>query len=305
MSTILVVDDSAIDRKLVGGMLSKEPGLKIAYAEHGVAALAHMALTLPDLVLTDLIMPEMDGLELVATVRSKYPQVPTVLMTSKGSEEIAVQALKRGAASYVPKRVLARELVETIAGVLALSRQALSYTRLMSCMARSECEFILDNDRALLSSLVGYFQEEVTQIGLCDEVDRMHVGVALEEALVNALFHGNLEVSSELREEDYEAYQTLAEARRQQLPYQSRQIHVAAKLSPQQATFVIRDEGPGFDPSALPDPTDAANLEKVSGRGVLLMRTFMDAVVYNARGNEVALTKYGNPALRGGGSKGR
>jgi len=53
----------------------------------------------------------------------------------------------------------------------------------------------------------------------------------------------------------------------------------------------VRDEGPGFDPASLPDPTDPANLDRPCGRGMLLMRTFMDNVIYNDRGNEVTLFK--------------
>ena len=55
--------------------------------------------------------------------------------------------------------------------------------------------------------------------------------------------------------------------------------------------FVISDDGSGFDPAALPDPADPPSLEKVSGRGVLLMRTFVDEVVYNETGSAVTLTK--------------
>ncbi len=54
---------------------------------------------------------------------------------------------------------------------------------------------------------------------------------------------------------------------------------------------MIRDQGRGFDPNSLPDPTDPANLEKAAGRGVLLMRSFMDEVSYNDRGNSVTLVK--------------
>jgi anti-sigma regulatory factor (Ser/Thr protein kinase) len=83
--------------------------------------------------------------------------------------------------------------------------------------------------------------------------------------------------------------------RRQSSPYLDRRIHVQAKLSRESILFVIRDEGPGFDPRRLPDPTDPANLETVSGRGVFLMRTFMDEVIYNATGNEVTLIKRRHP----------
>lgn len=54
---------------------------------------------------------------------------------------------------------------------------------------------------------------------------------------------------------------------------------------------MIRDEGPGFDSTSLPDPTDPVNLEKVSGRGLLLIRTFMDEVRHNPKGNEIVLVK--------------
>ena len=66
---------------------------------------------------------------------------------------------------------------------------------------------------------------------------------------------------------------------------------VRAELSRTEAAYVVRDEGPGFNPHGLPDPRDAANLEKASGRGLFLIRTFMDEVRYNASGNEITLIK--------------
>ena len=124
--------------------------------------------------------------------------------------------------------------------------------------------------------------------------------VALEEALNNALYHGNLELGSELRETDRSAYRTLVEERRRTQPYRARKIHVAMTVEYDHGKFVIRDEGPGFDPQQLPDPTDPTNLEKPSGRGLLLMRTFMDDVIYNDLGNQVTLIK--NKSHAGNGS---
>ncbi len=295
MATILVVDDSAVDRQVVGGLLQQVDDMRIQYAEHGVEAMACIEKQTPDLVVTDLTMPEMDGLELVATIRKTSPLIPVILMTSRGSEEIAVAALQAGAASYVPKHVLARKLVATVRNVLAVSGQQRYHSRLMGCMARSEYTFDLDNDSTLFATLVAYLLEELSRMDLCDETGRTRVGVALEEALANALYHGNLEVGSELRGEDDQAYFELIERRRRESPYQQRRIHVEVALARDMASFTIRDEGAGFDPSALPDPTDPDNLEKASGRGVLLMRTFMDEVTYNDIGNSVALIKHREP----------
>jgi len=291
MHRILVVDDSSVDRKLAGGLLEKEDELTLEYATNGIEALEVIERERPEVVVTDLRMPDMDGLELVAKVSSNYPGLPVILMTSQGSEEIAVQALKRGASSYVPKRRLANELVPTVRQLLQMVQQERRHERMLSCMTRSDCSFVLENDRQIIPPLVNHLQDTVVRLGLCDEVQRMRIGVALEEAMVNALHHGNLDLSSDLREEDYDAYYALVEERRHEAPYRDRRIYVEAKMTSDEASFVIRDEGKGFDPTSLPDPTDPANLEKVSGRGILLMRTFADEVSFNETGNAVTLIK--------------
>ncbi len=291
MTSILVVDDSAVDRRLAGGLLEKDSAIQIRYAVHGAEGLEKMKQNAPDLVITDLVMPEMDGLELVSCVRSTYPAIPVILMTSAGNEEICVQALQRGAASYVPKRVLSQRLLDTVHQVLELAVQQKTVTRLMNCMTRNHSTFELENDNGLIPPLVAHLLDATTRMGLCDEADRMRIGIALEESLVNALCHGNLEVGSDLRGDDDQAYYALLDERRNHPPYCDRRIHVDACISRVEAQFVIRDDGPGFDPNALPDPTDPANLEKAAGRGVLLMRSFMDDVSYNDRGNAVTLIK--------------
>ncbi len=161
--------------------------------------------------------------------------------------------------------------------------------RLIKCMLRTESIFHLENDPALFEPLVRYLQAETIRLGVCVEADRVRVGMALEEALANALYHGNLELASELR--DTPGYRDLILQRRSQSPYQDRRIEVEARITRAEAAFAIRDEGAGFDPRALPDPTDPANIEKSNGRGIFLMRAFMDDVLYNEAGNAVVLVK--------------
>ncbi len=291
MPKVLVVDDSSVDRRYIAGLLRDASELRLRYADNGADALNQMRDDPPDLVITDLIMPEINGLQLVDAVRERFPLVPVILLTSQGSEEVAVQALQRGAASYVPKQRLAHQLRDTVARVLALSGRERSHSRLMGCMAESHCAFVMENDPQLIPPLVAYLQDSLRQFGFCREADCTRVGVALEEALSNALHHGNLEVGSELRGSDDQRYYRLLAERRRQPPYSARHVYVEASLTGDRAAFVVRDEGEGFDPAALPDPTDPANLEKCSGRGILLMRTFMDEVSFNQRGNAVTMVK--------------
>jgi len=294
MPTVLVVDDSPVDRRLVGGLLGKAPNLEVDYAADGEDALGQMHDNLPNIVVTDLIMPNMDGLELVAAVVEKYPLIPVILITGKGSEEVAVEALKAGASSYVPKSALSSLLVDTVENVLAMAQEEQTQVRLMDCM--TGCRFTLGTDLAIIPALISFLRHFIRQTGLCDETNGIRTCVALEEALNNALYHGNLEIDSDAREGNRAAYRALIEERRQSEPYCSRKIYVDVEVSREQGCFVIRDEGPGFNPDLLPDPTDPANLEKPSGRGLLLMKTFMDGVTFNDRGNQVTLIKRnGNP----------
>ena len=107
--------------------------------------------------------------------------------------------------------------------------------------------------------------------------------------MLNAIYHGNLEVSSELRENGDEAFHQLAAERRHQEPFADRRVKVHARgPSGPYSPLLIKGRGSTFN---LPDPTDLSNLARPSGRGVLLMRTFMDEVRYNAAGNRVTLVK--------------
>lgn len=291
MPTVLVVDDSATDRRLAVGLLQKAPDMTVLEATDGCDALRQIELHLPDVVVTDMMMPHMNGLELVSEVKEQYPLVPIILMTSQGSEEIAVQALQKGASSYVPKRTLAAELLEVIDRVLSASHEMRGRARLVGRLTKYEYAFNLENELPLVCAVSNYLREEAIRMRLWSRAECLRLGVALEEALLNAFYHGNLEISSELREQDHHAYHDLAEQRSHESPYKFRRIYVSVKVTASQAVYVVRDEGPGFDPTTLPDPTDPANLDRPCGRGLLLMRTFMDNVIYNDKGNEVTLFK--------------
>lgn len=291
MTRILVVDDNPEDRELVRRCLHDDEELELVFANDGEEALGVMAEMPPDMVLTDLRMPNLDGLQLVEKVAASYPQVPVVLMTARGSEQIAVQALHAGASSYVPKSDLVEELADTVWSVLDLAEARRSRAELAGHLAQRETVFRLATDLDLISPLVAFVQEGLEAIGFGNEGMRSQIGIALMEALANAMVRGNLEVGSELRRSDRDAYDALIERRRGQEPYGSRKVEFVARESTKCVEYRITDEGPGFDPAGVPDPTSAENLLAVSGRGIMLMRTFMDEVEFGPRGNRVTLTR--------------
>lgn len=128
---------------------------------------------------------------------------------------------------------------------------------------------------------------------LCSEGQLLAIGTALLESLVNAIDHGNLELDPELkRGDDVAIYDGLKRERMEQSPYQDRKVCINASLTHSHATFVIRDEGPGFDSSTIADPNDSDSLMSDCGRGLLLIQMFMDEVIFNERGNEITLRLY-------------
>ena len=110
MGIILIAEDSAAHATQIQ-LLLERAGHTVVVTSDGKQAAESLSRSLPDMIITDLNMPEMNGLELVEHVRDKFSKVPVVLMTGEGSEDTAVQALRKGATSYLPKRELAQSLI--------------------------------------------------------------------------------------------------------------------------------------------------------------------------------------------------
>lgn len=290
MVRILLVDDSAFDRQFAARIL-QDAGWNVEAAESGEAALEILNTRQVDLVVSDLVMPDMDGLQLLRRINQLESVVPVVIITSKGSEEVAVKALKRGAAGYVPKQSLRRDLRLIVTQVLDVSQSKDRRAEVVRECSEQKLRFVLTNRREIVPPVINYIQERIQDFALFSQTEVIRIGITLEESLTNSMIHGNLEVSSELRERDDDSYYELIRQRQQELPYRDRRVFIEARIDGIGVEFHIRDQGPGFDVSRVPDPTDPQSLFRASGRGILLMRSFMDLVEYNKKGNSVTLIK--------------
>src|SRR3954452_16437424 len=210
MTRILVVDDHRSQAEEFGELL-RGAGCDVTLAGNGREAMDLLRLDLPDIVLTDLDMPVMDGLELVQAIRRDYPALPVILMTAMGSEEVAARALLEGAASYVRKRSLAQEVVRTVGSVLAVARALPQQERMLDCLTHGQLDFDLGNDPAQVPPLLGYLEQAASLLHPRDRTERIRIGIALNEALLNAIQHGNLELNSDLRQEDEKVFLNLGE----------------------------------------------------------------------------------------------
>jgi CheY-like chemotaxis protein len=286
--TVLVVDDSPIDRRLASRLL-EQAGYETRTAANGQNALAELAATKIELVVTDLVMPEMDGLTLVEEVRARHPTIPVILMTAHGSDEIGVRALQRGAASFVPKRELARSLGETVRSVLSLVAAPPAKPSTPPTTSTTTMNWELGNDVSEIPPVIARVERRLSRSGIIDGTARIQLSVALGEAIVNAMLHGNLELSSTLKESDPAAHDALAAERRGASPYRDRRVRVSLAETDEGVTCVVSDDGSGFDVSLVPDPTDPTNLERTSGRGLFLIWTFMSQVTHSDGGRTITM----------------
>ncbi|HED52983.1 MAG TPA: ATP-binding protein [Phycisphaerales bacterium] len=133
------------------------------------------------------------------------------------------------------------------------------------------CE--IHNNRAEIAALGERVVRAAEQAGF-GEASRFAVRLALEEAIVNAFKHGHSDLKSDVP------------------------VRVDYEVLPDRITIAVTDQGPGFDPNSVPDPTTEENLTKTSGRGLLLMRAYMTTVTHNPRGNTITMV-YEKPAPDG------
>ncbi len=112
---ILVVDDHTVVREGLGGMLELAPDLKvIGEAANGREAVARCAELRPDLVLMDLRMPEMDGLEAIRQIKLQWPQIEVVILTTYNEDDYIIRGLRLGARGYLLKDTSRQQLYDAI-----------------------------------------------------------------------------------------------------------------------------------------------------------------------------------------------
>lgn len=137
---ILVVDDEVSIREMIKKGLSQMGEFNVETAQNGVEAIEKIEKEIFDLVLTDLKMPEMDGLELLKNIKGTRPEVMVILMTAYGSIETAVEAMKMGANDYITKPINFEDLLLHISKVQKESL-LLKENRLLRMEVRKKFEF--------------------------------------------------------------------------------------------------------------------------------------------------------------------
>ena len=124
--------------------------------------------------------------------------------------------------------------------------------------------------------------------------DIQAVKMSLYETIVNAIEHGNLGIGWETKNKALEAgnLDDIIEDRANRCPFSSRIVTIECVEEDEKAIFIISDEGDCYNWRETPDPTEDENVEIPHGRGLFIVRSLMDVVSFNEKGNSVFLVKY-------------
>lgn len=163
-------------------------------------------------------------------------------------------------------------------------------------------EFRLPTRCTLIPRIRERLLQSIRDFELAPETVRNHFCLALDEALANAFYHGNLELCSQLKEVESARFYQLAAERESAVPWCGRRIRVSELATSFGLWVTIQDDGRGFDVAAALERGSDPEALLSSGRGLLLMQAFADELFFNPTGNQVNLVLYARsprPAVRG------
>jgi len=275
MRSILVAEDDRTTRYLLRNVL-KSAGFQVSTAGDGRAALDRLRRQKFDVLLTDVWMPHMNGLELMAHVRQEAEPPRVVVMTSDDTPDTVLRAVREQAYQYLTKPVEPQALVELITDVLA-ARPARAPIEVLSALPNwvellVPCELEVA-DR--ITSFVGKLESDLPQDL------RIEIGQALRELLLNAIeWGGKLDPNQKVR--------------------------ISYLRGRRMVLYRIADPGTGFrfeglKHAATMNPPDdpckhleirAAKGIRPGGFGILMVKSMADELLYNEAQNEVVFVKY-------------
>ncbi|MEJ7578336.1 MAG: response regulator [Pyrinomonadaceae bacterium] len=272
---VLIVEDDKDLHELVRVVLTRE-GYEVADAFNAIEGLQELNSAEIDLALLDIMMPGMDGLEMLQRLRVTHPQLRVIMMTAMSTPEAAVSALREHACDFLAKPFDIEDLVKSVRTAFELDPQEISVEVLS---ARPEwIELRVACDPAAIEPLERIMAQLKTDL---PPTTREQITYAFREMLRNAIEHGGKNDPSQT-------------------------IEVGYLRTPRVILYRIKDPGQGFKieslyHSALMNPEgDPVHHERVrdemglrpGGFGILIARDMVDEMIYNERHNEVMLIKY-------------
>jgi len=287
------VDDQEALRSLLARLLERE-GFDAVQAEDGAQAVEMFRSESPLVVVSDIMMPRMDGLTLLNEIRRIDRNATVILMTGQGNEDVLLKALRGGATNFFKKPFNVRELIDEIRKVVEFRLEAARSSLFSPLLVEETKRFVMPRADSPFFPIINQITLQLPC--LLPQEDILNLKIGIEEVITNAIEHGNLGISFEEKSkaiQEGRLAELIADKGRES-DAAGRAVGITSRLSPRLFEITIRDDGKGFDWRTLP-AVEPENLLAFNGRGIFLTKIYFDEVTYNNAGNEVTLRKHKAP----------
>ncbi|MCL1833582.1 MAG: response regulator [Leptospirales bacterium] len=294
LPTILVVDDEEVIRTTIQKKLSRD-GYNVIPFEKSEDLLYHIknSALKADMVITDIKLHKMDGIELLRRINNLDEPIPVLIISGHGDVEDAIKALRYGARDYIRKPFDINDITSSVKTILKKKFEKKLSENFAKFKLSEKSVLEIPNNTDLINTVSFNFTKDLTPAGLFDHTTSKKIYISLQEAIANAMFHGNFEINSSLRESGgMKEFNNEINKRKVLSPYKDRTIKITYELTQDYVVYEITDQGPGFNFQHLPDLNDPENFFKTSGRGLLIILLHMDEVTWHDRGNIIRMKKY-------------
>lgn len=266
---VLLVDDEPYVTEIIGRILSQMK-IEPLTASSGEEALHVLHNHRVDLVITDILMPGMSGLELLEKIKGLYPALPVIVLTAHGDFYVAKEALNRGAFYFLTKPFNKSTILSITEKALRLPRLT-SEKRLVLPYAVTTLTYRIPSDFAMVPAISYQVMRACEDMEYSPKKINFAIPLAVDEMVVNAIKHGSrMDVSKE--------------------------VAVEARVEHDRFTLTVEDHGAGFDFASLPQEFNEESLLAEEGRGIMMTRFYMDELRFENGGRRSICSTRNDPA---------
>lgn len=290
MKKILIIDDENLVRSVINIALTNK-GYKVYEADNGKTGIQMFIDIDPDIVITDVNMPEMSGIEVTKNIKENKVDADVVIMTGYGTEELIIEALRVGASNYINKPVDFKELFNILDSIILKRENRRLFDVLKDVVVFEKKSLVLDNDITKVWGTVNQILFNLSPSIERKKIEKLKLG--LYEILVNSIEHGNLGITYDEKKEALEnnTYNELVTRKLKEANEQKKVVNIQTVYNGEELVVEIIDQGKGFNLKELPPLSDPDTLLAVHGRGILLASLYFDKLEYKEPGNVVTIVK--------------
>jgi len=288
---VLIVEDDFASREFLINLVKLE-GYQVFSASNGLEGITEYEKNKPDLIVSDIQMPQMDGLQMLKRLREQKSDAIFIITTAYGSEDYAIDALRSGANNYLKKPIERKNLLSLLKKYNSLVQSRKLAKKAEGKIINRYIKFEFNTNFSHISSIVSQLLNEIGSN--IEEVEKTNIELGLDELITNSMEHGNLEISYN---DKYEATEDnllieLYEEKMKNTEFANRKLIVEYSYNKDWFEWIITDEGKGFDWKSIPDPTTDGHLMDLNGRGIFITHFLFDEMEYIGKGNKVRIRKY-------------